>query len=113
MVVDQLVEWSLPTPEIRGSNPMVYLIFYQLFHCLRRDESKEKEAGNGPSLKKVMPKGRMRLTGTLPQLTYRAKKMGESSISSYYELGGGLELPKVREVLGSIHATVKLNVQLN
>ena len=39
--------------------------------------------------------------------------MGESSISSYYELGGGLELPKVREVLGLIHATVKLSVQLN
>ena len=45
----QLVEWSRPTPEIRGSNHGQNFI-NQLDY--RKDENKEEEAGNGPSLKK-------------------------------------------------------------
>ena len=50
MVVAQLVEWSLPTPVIGGSNPDVGDILST--NCtIEKDENKEKEAGNGPSLK--------------------------------------------------------------
>ena len=46
----QLVERSLSTPEICGSDPKHSQIFiYQLY--IRKDGNKEKEAGNGPSLK--------------------------------------------------------------
>ena len=52
MVAAQLVEWSLPTPEIRGSNPDISKIFiYQLYNG--KDENKEKEAGNVPSFLKT------------------------------------------------------------
>ena len=45
----QLVEWSLLAPEICGSKPNIYL---PIVHLNRKDENKEKETGNGPSLKK-------------------------------------------------------------
>ena len=48
--VAQLVERSLPTPEVRSSNPVIGEIFLQ--HCLLstalKRQNKEKEAGNGP-----------------------------------------------------------------
>ena len=43
VVVAQLVEWSLPTPEVRGSNPGI-----KIFFQLSTEENKVKEAGNGP-----------------------------------------------------------------
>ena len=44
MVVAQLVELSLPIPEVRSSNQKLILnIYYQLYW---KDENKEKEAGN-------------------------------------------------------------------
>ena len=46
----QLVERSLPTPEVRGSNPVIRKLFYRTFvYCQlsRKDKNKEKEAGNG------------------------------------------------------------------
>ena len=54
----QLVERSLPIPEVRGSNPVIGKIFYyyrtfvycQL--CIEKMKIKKKEAGNGPFLKK-------------------------------------------------------------
>ena len=54
MVVDQLVEHFLLTPEICGSNAHISKILptnfiYQLYNI--KDKNKEKEAGNGPSLK--------------------------------------------------------------
>ena len=58
VVVAQLAERLLPTPEIRGSNPDIGNIS-NVFICQllsRKDENKEKEAGNGP-LKKVQRKG--------------------------------------------------------
>ena len=54
VVVAQLAERSLPTPEIRGSNPDISNIL-NIFICQllsRKDENKEKEAGNGPFKKK-------------------------------------------------------------
>ena len=42
VVVAQLVERSLPTPEVRGLNPVIGKLLYW------KDENKEKEAGNGP-----------------------------------------------------------------
>ena len=50
MVVAQLVERSLPIPEVRGSNPVIGKILYILNICLLsivfwKDENKEKEAG--------------------------------------------------------------------
>ena len=44
-----MVKQSLPTPEIRGSNPVIGNIF--LLNVCRKDE-KKMEAGNGPFVKK-------------------------------------------------------------
>ena len=45
VVVAQLVERLLPTPEMRGLNPKFYL---PIVHCNRKGKNKEKKAGNGP-----------------------------------------------------------------
>ena len=55
--VAQLVERSLPTPEVRGSNPVIGKYLFILNICLLstlywKDENKEKEAGNRPFFKK-------------------------------------------------------------
>ena len=39
----QLMNRSLPTPEVRGSNPVICLL-----STILKDKNKEKEAGNGP-----------------------------------------------------------------
>ena len=53
MVVVQLVEWLLPTPEVRCSNPMVGNTAHYLHtvNCIKSDENKEKEARNGPYIR--------------------------------------------------------------
>ena len=57
MVLAQLVERSLPIPEIRGSNPVIgknlfkNWTFVNCQLCIEKDENKEKEAGNGPFFK--------------------------------------------------------------
>ena len=54
VVVAQLVEQSLLTPKIRGLNPSIGKILST--NCMiknSKDENKEKEAGNGQSLKKT------------------------------------------------------------
>ena len=49
VVVAQLVEWSLPIPEICSSNPVIGNIIYNLLkYCNEKTKNKEKEAGNGP-----------------------------------------------------------------
>ena len=50
VVVAQLVERSLPIPEVRGSNPVIGKIYWIFVYCQLywKDENKEKEAGNGP-----------------------------------------------------------------
>ena len=50
MFVAELVERSLPIPEVCGSNPVIGKKLFILNICLlsRNDENKEKEAGNGP-----------------------------------------------------------------
>ena len=52
VVVAQLVERLLPTQEIYSSNPKISKIFLPIVHWKRRDKNKEKEARNGPFLKK-------------------------------------------------------------
>ena len=49
VVVTQLVEQSLPTPEVRGSNPVIGENYLNIVYCqlYRKDENKEKEAGIG------------------------------------------------------------------
>ena len=52
----QLAERSLMIPEDPGSNPVIgnfYLGICLLLTVCRRDENKEKEAENGPYLKKL------------------------------------------------------------
>ena len=56
MVVAQLVERSLPIPEVRGSNPVISKNLFILNICLLstvywKDENKENEAGDGPFFK--------------------------------------------------------------
>ena len=55
----QLVERSHPTPEVHGSNPVIGKLSYRTFvYCRleREDENKEKEAENGPFLKREREK---------------------------------------------------------
>ena len=47
VVVAQLIERSLPTPEVCCSNPVIGEIFIELSNVLKR-QNKEKEGGNGP-----------------------------------------------------------------
>ena len=42
VVVEQLVEWSLPMSQVRGSNPIIGILLYQTFICLEEIE-KNKE----------------------------------------------------------------------
>ena len=52
----QLAERSLPTTEIRGSNPdisnILNIFIFQMLY--RKDENKVKEAGTGPFKKTVV-----------------------------------------------------------
>ena len=53
VVEAQLVERSLPTHEIRGSNPVLGKLYIPIYCQLHwKDENKEKEAGNGQFFKK-------------------------------------------------------------
>ena len=54
MVVAQLLERSLPIPEVRILNPAIGKKYIEHFtvNCIEKDENKEKEAGNG-SFKKI------------------------------------------------------------
>ena len=51
VVVAQLVERSLPIPEVRGSNPVIgknLSIHLTIVYCQLCIEKKKKEAGDGP-----------------------------------------------------------------
>ena len=54
VVVAQSVERLPPTPEIRGSNPVIGKLLSNicLLSTVSKDENKEKECGNGPFYKK-------------------------------------------------------------
>ena len=57
--VAQLVERSLPIPEVHGLNPVIGKNLFILNICLLstaywKDKNKEKEAGIGPFLKKFI-----------------------------------------------------------
>ena len=54
MFVAELVERSLPIPEVCGSNPVIgkKLFIWNICLLSRNDENKEKEAGDGPFFKK-------------------------------------------------------------
>jgi hypothetical protein len=57
VVVAQLAERSLPTPEIRGSNPSIgkiYPIYLSTVSQFRKDENKRKRGRNGPFKKKKL-----------------------------------------------------------
>ena len=56
MVVAQLVEWSLPIPEIRGSNPDIDKIYIEhLFtvSCAEKTKIKKKKTGMAHFFKKT------------------------------------------------------------
>ena len=65
MVVSQLLERSLPIPEVHGSNPVIgkILFIYSTFVycqlCIEKTKIKKKEAGNGP-FKKNYTKAQLR-----------------------------------------------------
>ena len=45
----QLVEWSLPVPEVRGLNPVIGNIYYLFsINCIEKTKINKKETGNGP-----------------------------------------------------------------
>ena len=55
VVVAQLVQRSLPIPEIRGSNPDIGKIL-STYCTIEKTIINKKEAGNGPSFyKKILP----------------------------------------------------------
>ena len=72
VVVAQLVKRLLPTPEIRGSNPNIGKFYLPIVNLNRKDENKEKVAGNGPSLKNSLRKN-PRETGSAFGLKYLQK----------------------------------------
>ena len=56
LVVDQLVERSLPTPEVRSLNPFVanfYIEHLLTVNYIEKTKINEKEAGSGPFIKKT------------------------------------------------------------
>ena len=51
VVVAQLAEQSLPTPEIHSSHPVIALVFIEYFltvNSIEKTNIKEKEPWNGP-----------------------------------------------------------------
>ena len=54
VVVPQLVERSLPTPEVHGSNPVIGKKIHLMFsvNCIEKTKIKKKEAGIGPFFNK-------------------------------------------------------------
>ena len=50
----QLVEWSLPTPEVHGLNPVIdeQNIHIIIINCIKKTKIKKKEAENGQFFKK-------------------------------------------------------------
>ena len=52
VVVAQLVEWLLPTPEVRCLNPVISKIYMEhilfIVNCFKKAKYLEKEAMNGP-----------------------------------------------------------------
>ena len=55
MVVAQLVEWSLPIPEVSGSNPVIGKIYIDhlcTVSCIEKTKIKKNGPGNGQLLKK-------------------------------------------------------------
>ena len=68
----QLVERSLLIPEVRGSNPVIGKNLFILNICLlstvcKKDENKEKEAGDGPFKKNLLAFGRSQFEAPLVQ----------------------------------------------
>ena len=65
MVVAQLADRSLPTPEIRGSTLAINSLNVIIGQSQsRKDESKEKDAGNGPikkSTRRTPAKNQLRI----------------------------------------------------
>ena len=54
VVVAQLAERSVPTPEIRGSNPNIGNKLFRICQLqLRKDENKIKKTGRGWPIKKL------------------------------------------------------------
>ena len=55
VLVAELVEQSLPFPEVRGSNPVIGKNLYGTFtvNCIWKNENKVKQAGNGPFKKTI------------------------------------------------------------
>ena len=56
MVVAQLVEWVLPIPEVRGSNPAIGKIYIEhlfLVNCIEKIKIKKKRPGMA-HLKKLL-----------------------------------------------------------
>ena len=51
VVVAQLVERSLLTPEVRGLNPNIGKFYLPIVHLNRKDKNKEKRGQEWPSLK--------------------------------------------------------------
>ena len=48
-----MLEQSISTPEICGSNPNIGKFYLPIVQLNRKDENEEKEAGNGPFFKKI------------------------------------------------------------
>ena len=54
VVVTQLTDRSLLTPEVRGSDPVIGEFFKNIYYCIEKTKIKEKEARKGKNLKYVL-----------------------------------------------------------
>ena len=50
----QLEEWSLPTLEVCGSNPVIGKMYMEHLGTVNGLKEKKKEAGNGPFYKRLV-----------------------------------------------------------
>ena len=50
VVAAEWADWSVPTPEVRGSNPVIgeFINIFSYCQLYWNDENEEKEAGIGP-----------------------------------------------------------------
>ena len=87
VVVAQLVERSLPTPEIRGSNPNIGKLYLPIVHWNWKDENRENEAGNGPFKKKKFHK----FTLSLSRLHLELHGLRQARWEAGQGLQGGLQ----------------------
>ena len=80
VVVAQLVKWSLPTPEVRGSNPVIGKNLYRpiTLNCIEKTKIKKKRPAMAHFLKKLV-----HFSPSLNILCFRQRTLTLREVSLY------------------------------